>query len=305
MATFVDYSEVFEIVPTPLAVLTSSFTIEAANLSFRRLIGEINGSVTGRSCSEILPHIIGQAFLECGAAVRASFEKVMDTGLADTIYFQPSLQNIRLQEVPSNFSGWRIINTPLSNQENQVCAILLSLSELSPKLPDDIQPQPPAIKSSQCAGVLIEEDAKQSAAFSTNSSNQSALVMAPGTRTAREESLKILVVEDNNDFRELLCEMLGLLGHNVISEISGEQGLEAITKHDLDLLITDVTLPGLSGVELAKKAHLLKPNLKIILSSGYNLSTSTQLNFKVSLLPKPYNLNQLVQILEAMMYSMQ
>lgn len=304
MATFVDYSKVFEIVPAPLAVLTSSFTIEAANLSFRRLTGEINGSVTGRSCPEILPHIIGQAFLECGVAVRASLEKVMSTGLADTIYFQPSLQNIRLQEVPSNFSGWRIINMPLLNQENQVCAILLSLSELSPKLPDDILPQPPAIKSLQCAGVLIEEDANQSAAFS-NSSNQSALLIAPGTRTAREESLKILVVEDNNDFRELLCEMLGLLGHNAISEISGEQGLDAITKHDLDLLITDVTLPGLSGVELAKKAHLLKPNLKIILSSGYNLSASTQLNFKVSLLPKPYNLNQLVQILEETMYSMQ
>ncbi len=109
--------------------------------------------------------------------------------------------------------------------------------------------------------------------------------------------MNILVVEDNNDFRELLCEMLRMLGHSVSNEASAEQALSALSSNKPDLVITDLTLPGMSGIELAKQVHGLHPEIRIILSSGYGLPPGVQLDFKVGVLSKPYSLNQLIQAL--------
>ncbi|MGV3742003.1 MAG: response regulator [Burkholderiaceae bacterium] len=109
--------------------------------------------------------------------------------------------------------------------------------------------------------------------------------------------MSILVVEDNNDFRELLCEMLRMLGHSVSSEASAEHALNAWDANKPDLVITDLTLPGMSGMEFAKQLHGLNPETKIILSSGYGLPAGPQLDFKVGVLSKPYSLNQLIQAL--------
>lgn len=107
--------------------------------------------------------------------------------------------------------------------------------------------------------------------------------------------MNILVVEDNDDFRELLCEMLHMLGHFVASEASAEESLLAMQANKPDLVISDLTLPGMSGVELAKQIHADNPEIKIILSSGYGLPAGAQLDFKVGVLSKPYSLNQLIQ----------
>ncbi len=109
--------------------------------------------------------------------------------------------------------------------------------------------------------------------------------------------MNILVVEDNDDFRELLCEMLRILGHSAISEASAEQALKALSANHPDLVISDLTLPGMSGAELAKQLHASHPEIKIILSSGYGLPPGTQFDFNVGVLSKPYSLNQLIQAL--------
>lgn len=112
--------------------------------------------------------------------------------------------------------------------------------------------------------------------------------------------MNILVVEDNNDFRELLCEMLRMLGHSVASEATAEHALTAMGASEPDLVITDLTLPGISGIDLAKQLHAANPDVKIILSSGYGHSVGAQLDFKVGVLSKPYSLNQLMQALGEM-----
>lgn len=111
------------------------------------------------------------------------------------------------------------------------------------------------------------------------------------------EPMNILVVEDNNDFRELLCEMLRMLGHSVKDEASAEQALTAMNANKPDLVISDLTLPGMSGIELAKQIHTRNPETRIILSSGYGLPAGAELDFKVGVLSKPYSLNQLMQAL--------
>jgi CheY-like chemotaxis protein len=111
-------------------------------------------------------------------------------------------------------------------------------------------------------------------------------------------SLNILVVEDNDDFRELLCEMLQMLGHSVTSEATGEKALEAVRSVQPDLVISDVTLPGMSGIDLAREIHVLQPSIRIILSSGYGVAIGNQLDFKTGVLSKPYSLDQLTQTLK-------
>lgn len=109
--------------------------------------------------------------------------------------------------------------------------------------------------------------------------------------------MNILVVEDNNDFRDLLCEMLGMLGHSVSDAESAELALDLLSADKPDLVITDLTLPGMSGAEFARQVHASHPEIKIILSSGYGLPLGDQLDFKVGVLSKPYSLNQLIQAL--------
>lgn len=121
---------------------------------------------------------------------------------------------------------------------------------------------------------------------------------SPSEQALSEAGLKIIVVEDNADFRDLLCEMLLMLGHDVSSVVSAEEALENLAAQPADILISDVSLPGISGVELAKKVHATLPQMKIILSSGYGDTIASQLRFEVTVLSKPYTLTQLAEALD-------
>ena len=112
-------------------------------------------------------------------------------------------------------------------------------------------------------------------------------------------ALHILVVEDNEDSRILVCELLSTLGHEVTGVGSAEEALEALKGGGFDTLFTDVSLPGMSGVELAKKAAMMTPGLAIIFASGYGASISSHLNIRSRSLAKPYDLNQLRAVLAA------
>lgn len=104
---------------------------------------------------------------------------------------------------------------------------------------------------------------------------------------------KILVVEDNLEAQATLCELLSLLGYEVIGASSAEDALALLA--EVDILLTDVNLPGMSGVELAIKSHALDASKPIIISSG--MDTASTLPFAVQLLPKPFSMAILSEIL--------
>lgn len=80
--------------------------------------------------------------------------------------------------------------------------------------------------------------------------------------------MKILVVDDNHQIRNLLYRILYGLGHNVEVAADAESGLEILQKFKPDFLISDDMLPGIRGVDLAKKAKGANPNIDIIIISG-------------------------------------
>nr|WP_217345987.1 PAS domain-containing protein [Noviherbaspirillum sp. L7-7A]MBV0880345.1 PAS domain-containing protein [Noviherbaspirillum sp. L7-7A] len=122
---------------------------------------------------------------------------------------------------------------------------------------------------------------------------------ASADAAGQEGALRILVVEDNEDSRILVCELLSTLGHEVTGVGSAEEALEALKAGSFDTLFTDVSLPGISGVELAKKAAVMVPGLAIIFASGYGASISSHLNIRSRSLAKPYDLSQLRAVLAA------
>jgi len=113
----------------------------------------------------------------------------------------------------------------------------------------------------------------------------------------------ILVVEDEFNVRELVCEALKSFGYKVIEAENGKQALIRIEEEDLvdkiDLLLTDMVMPEMGGEELAEQVHNLNPEIKILLCSGYTQSNvfmnESPTNNKFFFITKPYTIQKLDQ----------
>jgi CheY-like chemotaxis protein len=81
---------------------------------------------------------------------------------------------------------------------------------------------------------------------------------------------KALVVDDEPDVLESTAQIMELMGYEVLTATSGKQALEIISRvPEIDLLLTDVVMPGIDGYTLAKEARKLAPELVIIMVSGF------------------------------------
>jgi two-component system cell cycle response regulator CpdR len=110
---------------------------------------------------------------------------------------------------------------------------------------------------------------------------------------------RILIAEDDASMRGFLCGALQKAGYEVISSEDGLQALSILqdSKKGFDLLLTDIVMPGMDGIELARKAAELKPNLKIMFITGFSavaLDKQKQEPTRTRVLSKPFHLKELV-----------
>jgi two-component system cell cycle sensor histidine kinase/response regulator CckA len=93
----------------------------------------------------------------------------------------------------------------------------------------------------------------------------------PDTRSLQRGSETVLLVEDEKGVRELAREYLEMMGYTVIDAESGHTALELASMHAgrIDLLMTDVVMPGISGRELADRVLQVRPGIKVLFMSGY------------------------------------
>ncbi|MDB4991588.1 MAG: zraS8 [Myxococcaceae bacterium] len=112
---------------------------------------------------------------------------------------------------------------------------------------------------------------------------------------------RVMVVEDDDDIRELVVELLEQRGHGVASASTAEEAQRMLQKRTFDVLFTDVTLPGLSGIELARRALQAQPLLHVIIATGGGaaslLDAATALASAV-LLSKPFEEADVVRAVE-------
>ena len=110
--------------------------------------------------------------------------------------------------------------------------------------------------------------------------------------------LRILFVEDNEYLRETLAAMLEEDHREVRACATAEEALEAFGQRGFDVVISDVSLPGMSGIDLARRLLASQPALWVILSSGYALDKGLQtLGPNVRSLPKPFELDDMDELL--------
>lgn len=89
----------------------------------------------------------------------------------------------------------------------------------------------------------------------------------PGTDSSQET---ILVVEDMEAIRRVVCSMLDQYGYRCLEAGDGTEALQVLEKHPVHLLITDVIMEGMGGTDLAKHVAVLRPELPIIFMSGFS-----------------------------------
>ena len=83
------------------------------------------------------------------------------------------------------------------------------------------------------------------------------------------ELLTVLFVEDDDQVRDVLAQALPSSKFHVLTAENGYAALRIIAQTHVDVLFTDIVMPGLNGIELAKQAKLLRPDLQVILETGY------------------------------------
>lgn len=111
------------------------------------------------------------------------------------------------------------------------------------------------------------------------------------------DTKQILVVDDEPEVRKLVGAMVSNFGYSVLTADSGEHALTLYKNHGpIELLITDVIAPGMSGPMLADKLTELQPDLKVLYISGYD-NTHVVQKYVVekghALLSKPFTVNEL------------
>jgi DNA-binding NtrC family response regulator len=116
------------------------------------------------------------------------------------------------------------------------------------------------------------------------------------TENGTDRELTILIVDDDPEVREILAETLIEFGYRVKQAPSAEEALPMLTRHrEIRMLITDVRMPGMSGLELASEARARDRGLKVILISGYFVPQPIEARF----LKKPFHMQELASAVRA------
>jgi two-component system cell cycle response regulator CpdR len=115
---------------------------------------------------------------------------------------------------------------------------------------------------------------------------------------------RILLAEDDNQMRAFLSRGLRRAGHAVDAVGDGEAALVRAADTNYDLLLADVVMPGIDGVELAKRVAARQPGIRVMFITGFAAVALQDEGFKPKsprILAKPFHLRHLISEIEALL----
>jgi two-component system cell cycle response regulator CpdR len=118
------------------------------------------------------------------------------------------------------------------------------------------------------------------------------------------EMSRILLAEDDNDMRQFLAKALQNAGFDVVSFDNGLSAYERIREEPFTLLLTDIVMPEMDGIELARRATELDPDLKVMFITGFAavaLNPESNAPKDAKVLSKPFHLRELVNEVEKLL----
>jgi two-component system, cell cycle sensor histidine kinase and response regulator CckA len=118
----------------------------------------------------------------------------------------------------------------------------------------------------------------------------------------------VLVVDDNTMVRKLTCQMLRKAGYAVLAAEDSEHALELVATHPepIDLLLTDIVMPKVGGLELAHRCQELRPDLEVLFVSGYGDDATVKvgvLDPGYAFLQKPFTYDELADKVDRLLVS--
>jgi two-component system cell cycle response regulator CpdR len=114
---------------------------------------------------------------------------------------------------------------------------------------------------------------------------------------------RILLAEDDDSLRGFLKRALERAGYEVRACADGEEALEALPEAEWDLLLTDIVMPGADGIEVARQASAVQPELRIMFITGFAavaLAAKETAPQGAKVLSKPIHLREIVSEVERM-----
>jgi CheY-like chemotaxis protein/anti-sigma regulatory factor (Ser/Thr protein kinase) len=118
---------------------------------------------------------------------------------------------------------------------------------------------------------------------------------------AQSHTGTVLVVDDEEQFRDIVAEILQSGGYEIHQASDGDTALQIISQGNIDVVITDLGMSGLSGWELADRIYFEHPEIKIIMATGWgaNLEQETlQVHHVSGLICKPFRVNEILSAVE-------
>ncbi len=115
---------------------------------------------------------------------------------------------------------------------------------------------------------------------------------------------KILLAEDDNDMRRFLGKALQNAGFNVASFDNGLAAYQRLREEPFELLLTDIVMPEMDGIELARRATELDPDIKVMFITGFAavaLNPDNNAPPQAKILSKPFHLKDLVNEVQRML----
>ena len=115
---------------------------------------------------------------------------------------------------------------------------------------------------------------------------------------------RILLAEDDDSMRGFLERALGKAGYEVMAFANGKEAFERLKEEPFTLLLTDIVMPQMDGIELARRASELDPELKIMFITGFAAVTLNGNNHPpkdARVLSKPFHLKDLVREIDRLL----
>ncbi len=124
----------------------------------------------------------------------------------------------------------------------------------------------------------------------------SPITYAPPTSTSGQ---LILVIDDEEPVREAVTDIMELHGVAVVTAVNGQEGISLFSQrqNEIQLVLLDMSMPGMNGIDTLTELRQLDPSVRVILSSGYSqqqIAHDVKVNGRTGFLPKPYDVDTLV-----------
>lgn len=110
---------------------------------------------------------------------------------------------------------------------------------------------------------------------------------------------KILVVDDNEDILEFIREMLNMFEYSSVTAESGEKALDLLAGgQKFDLVISDINMPGISGIEMTEKIKKINPAMPVIIMTGYGDKEIIGKQTGDEFIKKPFEIGEMMDLVK-------